>query len=70
MKENVLSQKRVYGGGLIKLEPKDILDIQIPDISKYKISSIKKLNKELDYQDYCYKNKISYKSKIKVSELD
>jgi len=70
LQENVLSQKRVYGGGLIKLEPKDILDIQIPDISKYKISSIKKLNKELDYQDYCYKNKISYKSKIKVSELD
>lgn len=27
------SQHRVYGGGLLKLEPKDILDIEVPDLS-------------------------------------
>lgn len=69
LQENILSQKRVYGGGLIKLEPKDILDIQIPDISEYNSSSIKKLNDELDYQNFCFKNKVFYKSKLKISEL-
>ena len=70
LQESILTQKRVYGGGLIKLEPRDILDIQIPDVSKYKNSSIKKLNNELDYQNYCYQGKIIYKSRIKISELD
>ena len=69
MQESILSQKRVYGGGLIKFEPKDILDIELPDIRKFKESSIKKLAKELMYQDYCFRKRITYKSKIKINEL-
>ena len=69
MQESILSQKRVYGGGLIKFEPKDILDIELPNIDKFTDSSIKKLDKELIYQDYCFRKKISYQSRIKVNEL-
>ena len=37
------SNMRVYGGGLLKFEPKDILDIQVPDIRLSKHSTLEKL---------------------------
>ena len=35
---------RVYGGGLLKFEPKDILDIQVPDLRKVSKSTIERLS--------------------------
>lgn len=42
------SNSRVYGGGLVKFEPKDLLEIEVPDISKLSEATLKKLASFLD----------------------
>ena len=69
MKEYIMSQKRVYGGGLIKIEPKDILDIEAPDIRNFSDKNIKILIDELKYADECYRNKINYISRVSLKDL-
>ena len=64
-----MSQKRVYGGGLIKIEPKDILDIEAPDIRNFSDKNIKILIDELRYADECYRNKINYISRVSLKDL-
>jgi adenine-specific DNA-methyltransferase len=36
-------QRRVYGGGLLKFEPKDLLSIQVPDLTNASIATIENL---------------------------
>ena len=40
------AQTRVYGGGLLKFEPRDLLDICVPDLSKAHASTVAALAKE------------------------
>ncbi len=42
---------RVYGGGLLKFEPKDILDIYVPDLRKVSRKTLCKLSKLLNFQE-------------------
>jgi len=70
MKEYIMSQKRVYGGGLIKIEPNDILDIEVPDIRNFSDKNIKILINELKFADKCYRNKTTYKSRVSLKDLD
>ncbi|MFA5490951.1 MAG: N-6 DNA methylase [Candidimonas sp.] len=48
VQKNLSDVLRVYGGGLIKLEPKDILDIKIPNITKLSDSNLHRLSNCLD----------------------
>jgi adenine-specific DNA-methyltransferase len=36
-------QRRVYGGGLLKVEPKDLLDIEVPDLRKVDAERLREL---------------------------
>lgn len=55
VQEIAKANMRVYGGGLLKFEPKDILDIQIPDIRMVKAPTLEKLasmlNKDVSAQE-------------------
>jgi len=44
VQELAKANMRVYGGGLLKFEPRDILDIQVPDLLKVSKSTIRKLS--------------------------
>lgn len=39
------AQRRVYGGGLLKFEPKDLLDIEVPDLRRVSASILAELAK-------------------------
>lgn len=43
VQERARKQQRVYGGGLLKFEPKDLLDIEVPDLSKVSRRTIERL---------------------------
>ena len=43
--------QRVYGGGLAKFEPRDLLDIQVPDLTVVSQSLLKQLSSKLDELD-------------------
>ncbi len=49
-------QLRVYGGGLLKFEPRDLLSIQVPDLRLVPPSTLKLLSGVLDRIDRCCKN--------------
>jgi adenine-specific DNA-methyltransferase len=44
-------QHRVYGGGLLKVEPRDLLDIEVPDLRRVGIQTQKGLSALLDDLD-------------------
>lgn len=53
IQERSRTQHRVYGGGLLKVEPKDILEIEVPDISSLPNATIKKMGTLLkELNDY------------------
>ena len=68
-KDLILDQRRVYGNGLIKFEPKDILDIVIPDLKKIKRSNILALASELKILDKCYRENKKYKTNQEISKI-
>jgi adenine-specific DNA-methyltransferase len=48
-------QLRVYGGGLLKFEPRDLLSIQVPDLPLVPRSTLKLLSAALERIDQCCK---------------
>lgn len=49
--------RRVYGGGLSKFEPRDLLDIQVPDLRVIRSSTLRSLSDMLDHIDASLRNK-------------
>jgi adenine-specific DNA-methyltransferase len=47
----VAKQQRVYGGGLLKIEPADILDIDVPDLRQVSSNLVQQLAHELSELD-------------------
>ena len=43
VQSSALQQSRVYGGGLRKVEPRDLLAIQVPDLRLASSETIKRL---------------------------
>lgn len=48
----VAKHQRVYGGGLLKMEPKDILDIDVPDLRKVNEGHLRQLARQLEILDH------------------
>lgn len=48
VQELAKTNMRVYGGGLLKFEPRDILDIKVPDLKRVTGSTIEKLSNLLN----------------------
>lgn len=51
VQERSKRQHRVYGGGLLKVEPKDLLDIEVPNLDKVSPATIRLLADELENMD-------------------
>lgn len=65
----VMEQRRVYGGGLVKLEPKDLNDIRIPDLRSLSFEALEALAKELDEADRFMKRGVDYRFKFDLSTI-
>lgn len=48
---------RVYGGGLLKFEPRDLLEIQVPDLRKVSVKTLRRLALEHNRIATDFKNK-------------
>ena len=51
VQERARRQHRVYGGGLLKMEPKDLLDIEVPDLSLLDETTLHRLAAKLSEID-------------------
>jgi adenine-specific DNA-methyltransferase len=69
MTQFVMEQRRVYGGGLAKFEPKDLLDIRIPNFMTLPKKIINDLANELDEADKCFRDMKEYKFNITLSQI-
>ncbi len=65
----IMEQRRVYGGGLVKLEPKDLLDIRIPNFTSLPKKIINELACELDEADKCFRAMTEYKFNISLAKI-
>lgn len=54
---NARAHTRVYGGGLLKFEPKDLLEIQIPDLRNVSVETLRRLAIEHNRISTAYRNK-------------
>ncbi len=65
----ILDQRRTYGDGLAKLEPRDLLDISTPNIKKIKEEKLTSLASRLDVLDKAYRANKEYSSNLDIEEL-
>ncbi len=61
-------QQRVYGGGLLKVEPRDLLDMEIPDLRKVSPETLQELASTLDQLDLVLRNDTDAPSQTKIVE--
>lgn len=61
-------QHRVYGGGLLKVEPKDLLDIEVPDLRRVSVKTLQELAAMLEKLDTAHR--IRSDVEVALGELD
>lgn len=61
-------QHRVYGGGLLKVEPKDLLDIEVPDLRQVAPETLRELAALLDRLDGAFRTERD--APVALGELD
>lgn len=69
MSAYVMEQRRVYGGGLLKLEPRDLPDIRIPDIRSLTPEMITLLSDELVIANNEIKSGKKYQFQFDLKEI-
>lgn len=57
IQERARAKSRVYGNGLVKFEPKDLLEIEVPDLRFISQKSIEKLAQNFDFLDKTHRSK-------------
>lgn len=62
-------EHRVYGGGLLKVEPKDLLDIHLPDLSKATDIQLAELASYIEVMDQTFRKNMSLPMKVQ-QEID
>ncbi len=65
----VMEQRRVYGGGLVKFEPKDLNDIRIPNIRLLSAEVIKGIAAELTAADEGFRQNKDFLFKFKLADI-
>jgi adenine-specific DNA-methyltransferase len=61
-------QHRVYGGGLLKVEPKDLLDVEVPDLRRVKPETLQTLASILERLDLALRNDSELPARTKTEQ--
>jgi adenine-specific DNA-methyltransferase len=63
-------QRRVYGGGLLKFEPKDLLDVEVPDVRQFTKKQCRQCRDRLQALDRAIKSQELPRQQQAQAELD